>query len=95
MQFNFFGYGYAVFGDGGRTEFLFNDNVAALGAKSNFHSISQKVDAAENGLSGLFSVNNLLCHNCFLLMILVQAVPAGNRSQVLGVRSQGLRELIS
>ena len=62
LQFNFFGYGYAVFGDGRRTEFLFNDNVAALGAESDLHSISQQVDAAENGLARLFSVNNLLCH---------------------------------
>src|SRR6266852_976385 len=62
FQFNFFGYGDAVIGDGRRTEFLFDDHVAALGAKSDFHSISQKVDAAENGLARLFSVNNLFCH---------------------------------
>src|SRR5208337_1537694 len=61
-QLNFFRYGDAVFGDGRRTEFLFDDNVAALGAKSDLHSVSQQVDAAENGLSRLFSVNNLLCH---------------------------------
>ena len=65
MQFNFLGNGYAVLSDGRRTEFLFNNHVAALGAKSNLHSVSQYVDAAENGLAGLFSVNNLLCHNLF------------------------------
>src|SRR5208282_476878 len=40
-QFNFFGNGDAVLGNGWRTEFLFNYNVAALGAKSNLHSVSQ------------------------------------------------------
>ena len=69
FQFNFFGYGYAVFSDGGRTEFLFDDHVAALGAESYLHSVSQQVDAAENGLAGLFSVNNLLCHSFSLLMM--------------------------
>ena len=62
FQFNFFCDSNAVLSNGRRTEFLFDNHVAALGAKSNLHSISQKVDAAENGLAGLFSVNNLFCH---------------------------------
>ena len=61
-QFNFLGYGYAVFGDGWRTEFLFDDYVAASGAEGDLHSIGENVDAAKNRLAGLFSVNNLLCH---------------------------------
>ena len=66
-QFDFFGNGDAVFGDGRRTEFLFDDYVAALGAESDFHGIGQYVDAAEDRLSGFFSVNDLLCHCSFLL----------------------------
>jgi len=66
-QFDFLGNGDAVLGNGRRAEFLLDNNVAALGAKSNLHSVSQHVDAAENGLAGLFSVNNLLCHNFLLL----------------------------
>ena len=67
LQFDFLGYGDAVLGDGRRTEFLFDDNVAALGAERDFHGVGENVDAAENRLPGLFSVNNLLCHNCLLL----------------------------
>jgi len=65
FEFDFLGNGDAVLGDGRRTEFLFNNNVAALGAESDFHSVSESVDAAENCLTGLFSVNNLLSH-CFI-----------------------------
>ena len=63
FQFDFLGYGDAVLGDGRRTEFLFDDHVAALGAESDFHGVGQKVDAAENRLSRLFSMYDLLCHN--------------------------------
>jgi len=88
LEFDFFGYGDAVFGDGRRTEFLFDNNVAALRAESDFHSISQKVDAAENGLAGLFSVNNLFCH-CVCSYVAGWACGSlRTRSQVLGVRSQ-------
>src|SRR5580692_10345779 len=38
-EFDFFGYGDAVFGDGRRTEFLFDDYVAAFGAECDFHGI--------------------------------------------------------
>ena len=67
LEFDFLGYGYAVLGDGGRTEFLFNHNVAALGAESDLHGIGQKVDAAEDRLPRLFSVYDLLCHTLILL----------------------------
>src|SRR6266567_2751431 len=66
-EFDFFSYGNAVLGDGRRTEFLFNHNIAALGAQGYLHSISQEVDAAENCLTRLFSVYDLLCHRCLLL----------------------------
>src|SRR4029077_8739706 len=67
FEFNFFGYGYTVLGDSGRTEFLFDDNVAALGTEGHLHSVGQKVDAAEDRLTGLFSVHDLFCH-CFVLL---------------------------
>src|SRR6185437_633478 len=66
FEFDFFGYGYAVFGDGGRTEFLFDYDVAAFGAESYFNGVGQNVHAAEDRLPRLFSVYDLLCHN-FLL----------------------------
>src|SRR5580698_3971900 len=49
-QINFFRYGDAVFGDGRRTEFLFDHNVAALGAEGDFHGIGQNINAAKNRL---------------------------------------------
>jgi hypothetical protein len=65
LQFDFLGHGDAVLGDGRRTEFLFNDHVAALGAKSDFHCIGENIHAAENRLPRLFSMYDLLCHNFF------------------------------
>jgi hypothetical protein len=65
LQFDFFCDGDAVLGNGRRTEFLFNHNVAALGAKSDFHCIGENIHAAKDRLSRLFSMNDLLCHNFF------------------------------
>ena len=69
FEFDFFGYGDAVLGDGRRTEFLLNHNVAPLGAECDLHGIGQKVHAAEDRLPRLFSVYDLLCHNSFLLKL--------------------------
>src|SRR5579862_8969724 len=66
LQFDFLCHGDAVFSDGRRTEFLLDDYVAALGAECDLHGIGQKVDAAEDRLSGFFSVNDVFCH-CYLL----------------------------
>jgi len=68
FQFDFFGYGDAVLGDGRRPELLFNNNVAALGTECDLHGVGQKVDAAEDRLTGFFSVNDVLCH-CFYLLL--------------------------
>src|SRR6266403_610264 len=62
LQFDFFGYGDAVLGDGRRTELLLNHNVAAPGAECDFYRVRQEVDAAENRLARLLAMNNLLCH---------------------------------
>ena len=67
FEFDFFGYGDAVLGDGRRTEFLFNHNIAALGAESHLHGVGQNVNAAENRLPRLLSVYDLFCHNQNLL----------------------------
>src|SRR4029077_17962878 len=66
-QFDFFRDGNAVLGDGRRTELLLDDYVAPLGTEGNLHRIGQEVYAAQDRLPRLFSVNNLLCHNSFLL----------------------------
>src|SRR5262249_7379600 len=68
FEFDFFCARHAVLGDGPGTVFLFDNYVAGFGAERDFYSISQQVDAAEDRLARLFSVNNLLCHT-FLLML--------------------------
>ena len=70
LELDFFGYGDAVFGDGGRTEFLFDDDVAAFGAERHFDGIRQNIHAAQNRLAGIFSMQNLLCHFADLLMLM-------------------------
>src|SRR5579864_2207435 len=67
FQFDFFCDGDAVLGDGRRTEFLVDHDVAALGTERDLDGVSEHVDAAKNRLAGLFSVNNLFCHIPFLL----------------------------
>ncbi len=64
-QFDFLGYGDAVLGNGRRAEFLVDDHVAALGAERDLYRVRQNIDAAQNRLSRLFSVNNLFCHCVF------------------------------
>src|ERR1700679_4119608 len=54
-------------GDGGGSELLLDDDVAALGAEGHLHSVRQQVDAAEDRLPRLFSVYDLLCHDFVLL----------------------------
>ena len=53
LQFDFLGDGHAVLGDGGRAEFLVENDVASLGAERDFHRVGQLVDAAQNRLARL------------------------------------------
>ena len=62
LELDFLGDGHAVLGDGGRAEFLVEDDVAALRAEGHLDCVGQLVDAAKNRLSRLFAVNNLFCH---------------------------------
>ena len=58
---------HAVIGDQRRAELLAQNNVAALRAQGDLYGIGELVDAGQQGLAGLFAINNLLCHkNCFL-----------------------------
>jgi hypothetical protein len=41
-----------------------DDDVASLGAEGDLHRISQNVDATQDCLTGIFSMQNLLCHMC-------------------------------
>src|SRR5215469_9106118 len=67
FQFDFFGNGDAVLGNGRRTEFLVDHHIAALGTEGDLNGVSEHVDAAKNRLAGFFSVNDLLWHGFNLL----------------------------
>ena len=82
LQLNFLGDGDAVLGDERRTKFLLDDDVAALGAKGDFHCVGENVHAAQNRLTGIFTVHNLLCH---FLKSPIETFTAGAASPVICV----------
>ena len=63
LQFDFFRYGDAVFGDDRRAELLFDYGVAALGTQRDLDGISQLIDAAQDRLAGILTSYDLLCHD--------------------------------
>ena len=77
LEVDFLGDGDAVLGDGRRTELLVEDDVAALGAERDLHRVGQLVDAAQNRLSRLLAVHNLLCHLSFSSALLLFLGVAG------------------
>ena len=67
LELDVLGDRHAVIGDQRRAELLAQNNVAALRAQGDLYGIGELVDAGQQGLAGLFAINNLLCHkNCFL-----------------------------
>ena len=62
LEVDLLGHRHAVLGDGGGAELLVDDDVAALGAERDLDRVGQGVDAAEDRLSRVLTVNNLLCH---------------------------------
>ena len=62
LEVDLFGHRHAVLGDGGRAKLLFNYDVAALGAERRLDGVREDVNAAQNRLTGIFTVQNLLCH---------------------------------
>src|SRR5713226_812871 len=68
FQFDFFCHGHAVLGNGRRSEFLLNHNIAAFGAESHLHRVGQNINAAENRLPRFLSLYDLFCHNQNLLI---------------------------
>ena len=62
FQFDLLGDGHAVVGDEGSAVLLVKNYVSALGAESDLNSISELINAAKKGVSGINSVVNILCH---------------------------------
>ena len=74
LQLDLFGHGHPVFGNGRRAKLLFNYDVAALGTKRRLNGVRQRVYATQDRLTGLLTVQNLLCHTCnspFLIQWLI------------------------
>jgi len=71
LELDLFRNGDAVLGDGRRTEFLFDDDVAALGTERHFDGVSKLVDAPEDRLASLFSVGHSFCHVFFSLFVVI------------------------
>ena len=62
FQFDFLGDGHPVIGDQGGTEFLFQDDVAALGTQGHFHGIGQSIHATQHRTTCIFAELDLLRH---------------------------------
>src|SRR6185437_15583427 len=60
---------HAVLGDGGGAELLVEHDVAALGAEGHLYRVGEAVDAAQDGLTRLLTVDNLLCHRALLNVV--------------------------
>ena len=67
LQLDLFRHRHAVFGDGRSAELLFENDVASLGAERHLHRLGELVDAAQDRLAGVVAINNLFCHDGFLL----------------------------
>ena len=63
LQFDLFGNGNAVVGDGGSAELLVQCHVAALGAQSRDHSIRQDVHSQLQAASRFFCEYELFSHS--------------------------------
>ena len=63
FQFNFFGNGNAVFGDGWATERLVDDHVATGWSHGDRDCVSQFVDAAKHSLTSVVVEKQLLGHD--------------------------------
>ena len=63
LQVDFLRDGDAVLGDRGGAELLVEDDVAALRAERHLDRVGEGIDAAQDSLTRLLTVNNLLCHD--------------------------------
>jgi hypothetical protein len=63
LQVDLLGDGDAVLGDGGRSEFLVEHDVAALGAERHLDCVRQLIHAAKQRVTRTLAVDDLLCHS--------------------------------
>ena len=68
IQFDFFGNGNAVLGDGRSAEALLDNHVTAFRAQGRFYRVSQNVDAFEHlGTGGIAELNFFSSHDRYSL----------------------------
>ena len=70
FQFDLFGHGDAVLGDGRGAEGLVQDDVAALGAQGDLDRVGQGIDAPEHGLPGLDVIFDFFCSHVITVLLL-------------------------
>src|SRR6185437_13472955 len=63
LQLDFLRHRHAVLGDDGRSKFLLNHNVPAFGPERRLDGVRQRVHSAQDRLTGITTVQNLLCHS--------------------------------
>ena len=66
LEFDLFGDGDAVLGNGRRPEFLVQNDIPSLGTQGDANRVGQLIDTLQDGLTGIFTVSNSLCHASFL-----------------------------
>src|SRR5213593_2253854 len=68
FEFDFFSDGDTVFGNCWRAKFLVENNVTSFRAKGDLDRVRKDVHATQDGLPGIFAMDNLFCH-CRLLFL--------------------------
>src|SRR5882757_6924088 len=81
LQLDLLGNGHAVLGDRRGTELFLDDDIAALGAECHLDRVRQRINAAQNCLTRIFSMQNQLCH--FFISCACTCCSASNCSFVL------------
>ena len=61
-QFDFLGHRHTVLGDDRSAKLLLDHRIAPLGAQGDLHSVGKNIDAAQDGLAGILTSHDLLCH---------------------------------
>ena len=70
LEFDLFGDGDAVLSNGRAAEFFLEHHVAAARAERDLYGIGQLIDAAQDCLAGIVTINDLFCHlNNFLVCL--------------------------
>ena len=64
VELDLTGHGHAVIGNGRSAPLLVDDNVTALGAEGDLHSVGEGVDTALKRLACLLVEQKDLCHRC-------------------------------